>query len=469
MIANCRLDLTEDELCEALTGSPERGCADRTFTRGATGARVVCPVSRARDGLRWVLGRYGVGRGDEVLMPDLMCDTAGEAVMRTGARLVTYGLAAGTFRPSVESCERAVSATTKALVVPHLYGIPADMAGFARLSGRHHLLLIEDSALRFPAEEGALANYESPAACVLYSFNYGKPLSLGWGGLLSLARPLAVRMGLPGTAPMAEEDDRFYAAALLLGQVVTGPARPGGYPVRADAGLHLLSRKGGGRRPAVPDWSMVDEVLAAARNGMPSLLAWCEMNAARIRPPAGGMPPPAGIGGLVERGRDLAAMVSDRVRAASSVDDAGPAESLLPGGYAERLLQAQRRALEGGAASESRRAVAAVYAAALDPDRWLFPAADQADHWLSYPVVAKWAVRRGRLVRKVVERIGVDVHPYVWPDVLHRVAHLRHAVTAGPGSHESARFVDGLLNLPVHAQMSPDKAQALAGLLNREA
>jgi dTDP-4-amino-4,6-dideoxygalactose transaminase len=395
-----------------------------------------------------------------------MCDTAGEAVAWTGARLVTYGLIPGSFTPSVESCERAVSPATKAVIVPHLYGIPADVRGFARLADRHHLLLVEDSALRLPVSEEAILDYDSPAGCVLHSFNYGKPLSLGWGGIVSLTRSLAADIGLPDATPMAEPDDRFYAAAMLLGHVVTDSAGLRDHPVRADAGLHLLTKTGGGRRSAVPDWNMMEEVLGAATSGPLSFMEWYAAHAARVRPAAGGVSSPSRIGRLLEHARAVVAAGAHRLRSRLPAGSAGPMESLRSGGYSERLLETQWRLLANHASPTSRSTVAALYAATLDPDTWVFPPADQASHWLSYPVAAKSALQRDRLVRTAAEHLGVDIFPYVWPEVLHRVPHLRHAVVPGPGSRETACLVDGLLNLPVHAQMPLERAAALVDLLN---
>ena len=460
MIANVRLDLGLDELCAA-AAAPAGG---RSALRVREGSRVVCPVSRARDGLWWVLARFGVGVGDEVLIPGFMCDTAGDAVAATGARLVTYGLVDGTFRPSVELCRQALSSATKALIVPHLFGIPTSLGDFADLAERHRLLLIEDSALVFPAAQDALENYDSPAACVVYSYNYGKPLALGWGGLVSLTPSLVERVGLPEAVPMDEEDDRFYAAALLVGHIVLDAGRLRGV-ARADAGLHLLTTSGGERRPAVPDRAAVDGVLDAARKGPVALVAWCDTNLPSLRA-AWSERLPSGIDGVAERARALVARAGGALRGPHAAEQGELLESLRPGGYAERLLEAERRALEEGSGAQARRALATVYASGLDGSRWLFPPADAARYWLSYPVVCRRAVPRDRLVRRVTRHLQVDVYPYVWPQVLHRVSRLRRAVTAGPGSANDALFAERLLNLPVHPQMTLEQAEALVAWLN---
>ena len=488
MIANIRLDIGVDELCAVLAGRPDAGCLPLCGRRTAQcGGRVVSAVSRARDGLSWVLARGGVGCGDEVLVTDLMCDTAGDAVRAGGARLITYGLVPGSLKPSPESCARAVSGRAKALIVPHLCGVRTDLADFAGIARRHGLLLIEDSALLFPAGEGALECYQTEADCVVYSFNYGKPLAAGWGGAVSLSPPLAAGTGLPPIVAMNADDDRFYAAALLVGHVMTGSARLSDAAIPADIGLHLLVAEGGGRRPAVPDREAVDEVFAAATRGPDAVLAWCDSRAARVHAAWSARLPPE-MGSLLRRAH-RAAMGLSRVglivaglaaasRRGEVATDGDPLESLRPGGYAERLLEAQRRALAAGSGSEARRNLAASYAAGLDPERWIFPAADEAGHWLSYPVAAKQPLgRRGlsggragrdRLVRQIAASLGVDAYPYVWSDVLHRVPRLQGAVTAGPDSADSARLVDGLLNLPVHAQMTAEKADTLVELLNVE-
>jgi len=475
VIANVRFDASLDELCAALIEPRPPGSPLSPLTTVSNGSRTVCPVSRARDALRWVLARCGIGAGDHVLVPDLMCETAGEAVAWTGARVVTYGLVPGTLEPSPEYCERAVTPATRALIVPHLYGIPARMDDFSGIAERHGLLLIEDSALIFPGQNEP-AEYRSPAPCVIYSFNYGKPLSLGWGGLISLAPELVSRISLPAGSVMNEEDDRFYAAALLLGQAATDAALLGNGPVSAGVGLHLLS-DGGGNRPATPDWGAVDEVLRLAQSGSVALLEWVDAEQShrcrsqrrmasrasmRIRAQASRLWP------LLSPGRWARAAVRMLTGATPRADDA-LLDALLPGGLAERLLDLQWRQLREEPGSAARRAVAQCYEGVLDSSKWLFPAASQAAYWLSYPVAATRPIERDRLVGRIANGLGVDVHPYVWPDVLHRVPHLRRAVWPGPGSEESAKLVDALLNLPVHPAVPMEKAQALAELLNREA
>lgn len=470
MIANIRLDVGLDELCAALMSSA--ACGSMSLLDGAgtrTGRRAVHPVSRGRDGLSWVLSRFGVGAGDEVVVTDLMCDTVGEAVYSTGARLVTYGLVPGSFMPSPQSCEQAISGRTKALIVPHLYGLQMGLADFASLATEHGLLLIEDSALSFPVNDGALEDRQTPAGCSLYSFNYGKPLAVGWGGVMSLSPSSAAEVGLPQVESMDEEDDRFYAAALLAGHVMTDSARRSGAITRADVGLHLLTAEGGGGRPAIPDRAAVDAVFEAAGEGPAAVLEWCSRRGSGVRRPWRGTPMPSGVGGAVGRARALAARLRLGRIGAHGESEAEPMEVLRPGGYAERLLGLQERRLREGDTAASRRATASFYAANLDPDRWTFAEADQAAYWLSYPVAAKRPLRRDRLVRAVAERLAVDVCPYVWPDVLHRIPRLRGTVVAGPDSVESARLVDGLLNLPVHGQMPLEKAKALVELLNEEA
>lgn len=474
MIPNVRLDASLDELCAALAGPRAPGSPLSPLTTVSNGSRTVCPVSRARDGIRWVFARHGIGAGDDVLVPDLMCETAGEAVAWTGARLVTYGLVPGTFEPSPEYCERAITAATRALLVPHLYGIPALLDDFSTVAARHGLLLIEDSALVFPSRDEP-AEYQSPAPCVIYSFNYGKPLSLGWGGLVSLEPELVSRIGLPAGSVMGEEDDRFYAAALLLSRAATDRDLPGEGPVSASAGLHLLS-DGGGNRPATPDWDAVDEVLEAAQSGPETLLEWLDTRLsrrcvsqpqvksrrlARMRAHASRLWP------LFGPWRWVRAAVRTLPGTKPNADDA-LLDALLPGGLAERLLDLQWRQLREGPGSAVRRAVAECYSSVLDPSKWLFPAAEQVAYWLSYPVAATRPIQRDRLVGRIANDLGLDVHAYVWPDVLHRVPHLRRVVMPGPGSEESAALVDALLNLPVHPGMSLEKAEALAELLNRE-
>lgn len=448
MIHRCRPDLDVACFCHALQD------ASAASALPELGGRALFPVPMAREGLRWFLDRAGIGAGDEVALPALLCDAVADAILAVGATPVTFGVSEDDFSPSADFCERALTPATRAVVVPHLYGAPADLAAFRTLCDVKDCLLIEDCAPCVFGDSGGYA-VGSVGDCSIYSFQYDKPLSLGWGGAVSLSPAGHEQMGEPSFPAMSEGDDRLLAASFLVQHTLTEAARLGGVFLSMTCAVeYLLAHRG-----------EVDAVLALAAEGDPAaeLAAWCDEHIELPKPSAA-----AALLACVKRMAKRVLPAALRRRAGRR----GPSPArvqfdgtvLRPGGLCERLLAVQFRE---GEASVARARVAAIYGDGLSREAMVVPRADRAPHWLRFPV----ALRAGRAARERVSRraarqLGVEIWPYTWPVAVHRVPRLHGKVRPGPGSDETARLIDGLLNLPVHSQMGEDAARRLVELLN---
>jgi dTDP-4-amino-4,6-dideoxygalactose transaminase len=104
-----------------------------------------------------------------------------EAVLAAGATPVFFDLEPGALTSDPEHCEAALTPRTRALVVQHTFGIPADMERFAELARRRGLPLIEDCCHTYRSTWGgrAVGTFGDAA---FYSFEWGKPLTVGLGG-----------------------------------------------------------------------------------------------------------------------------------------------------------------------------------------------------------------------------------------------------------------------------------------------
>jgi hypothetical protein len=224
-------------------------------------------LPRARHGLAWVLAQSGVGPGDEVLIPDLEHLSMPRAALSVGALPVAYGVAIGDLAPSLEWCVAGVTNRTRAVVVPHLYGFYTHLAGFRELADRHGLLLIEDSAHLISDVEVPPLEHDA-ADCALYSFDYDKPLSVGWGGALALSERLRGRVGAPAFETLSVERDRTYAAAFLVQHCLSDAAVLAERFFLSTDVLTRVERGGPG---------LVEEILRAAGEDepAPALLEWC--------------------------------------------------------------------------------------------------------------------------------------------------------------------------------------------------
>ena len=87
---------------------------------------------RSVQGLRrwsWRCGRLTIGAGDEVIMPSYVCAAPWLATQRVGAQARLVDIDLNTFNIDPLAARRAVTKKTRAIIVPHLFGLPADLDG----------------------------------------------------------------------------------------------------------------------------------------------------------------------------------------------------------------------------------------------------------------------------------------------------------------------------------------------------
>ncbi|PJF40390.1 MAG: DegT/DnrJ/EryC1/StrS family aminotransferase [Chloroflexi bacterium] len=103
-------------------------------------------VDSGASALKLLLIAYGIGEGDEVIIPaNTFIATAG-AVTFAGATPVLVDIAPNTYNIDVNAIEAAITPRTKAIMPVHLYGTFADMTPILDLAARNNLLVIEDAA-----------------------------------------------------------------------------------------------------------------------------------------------------------------------------------------------------------------------------------------------------------------------------------------------------------------------------------
>lgn len=92
------------------------------------------------------LRALGVGPGDEVIVPPYTFIASASAIMLCHATPVFADIDPETLNLSVQAAEAAITPRTRAIVVVHFGGRPAEMDAFQALAKRHGLMLLEDAA-----------------------------------------------------------------------------------------------------------------------------------------------------------------------------------------------------------------------------------------------------------------------------------------------------------------------------------
>jgi len=111
-------------------------------------------VGNGLDAIRLILMGYGIGPGDEVIVPGHTFIATWLAVSAVGAEPVPVDVQPDTYNLDPQRLEAAVSPRTRAIIVVHLYGQPAAMDEINAVATRHNLYVVEDAAQAHGAEYG---------------------------------------------------------------------------------------------------------------------------------------------------------------------------------------------------------------------------------------------------------------------------------------------------------------------------
>lgn len=103
-------------------------------------------VGNGLEALQLILRGYGIGPGDEVIVPANTYIATWLAVSNAGATVVPVEPDGRTYNIDPARIEAAISSRTKAILPVHLYGQPADMSPINEIAIRHGLKVIEDAA-----------------------------------------------------------------------------------------------------------------------------------------------------------------------------------------------------------------------------------------------------------------------------------------------------------------------------------
>ena len=91
--------------------------------------------------------QFGIGKGDEVILPAQTHVATAHSIEYTGATPVSVDVQATTGNIDPELVSSAITKRTKAIAVVHYLGLPVDMDAIMALAKKHSLYVVEDSAL----------------------------------------------------------------------------------------------------------------------------------------------------------------------------------------------------------------------------------------------------------------------------------------------------------------------------------
>jgi dTDP-4-amino-4,6-dideoxygalactose transaminase len=135
-------------------------------------------------GLMTCIAALGLGPGDELICPPYTMSASAACSLFYGVVPVFADIDPVTFCLDPASVEARITPRTRAIMVVHLFGLPADMDALLAVAVRHDLRVVEDAA------QAPLARYRDRLVGSIgdiggFSLNYHKHIHTGEGGVVS--------------------------------------------------------------------------------------------------------------------------------------------------------------------------------------------------------------------------------------------------------------------------------------------
>ena len=155
----------------------ERAAADYV------GASHAVAVNSGTSGLHLCIRCLDIGEGDEVIVPSFTFIAAANVICMERATPVFVDIDPATLNLDPQKVEAAITPRTRAILVVHTFGRPADMTALADIAKRHRLRVIEDACEAIGAEyHGQKVGAIGDAG--VFAFYPNKQITTGEGGMI---------------------------------------------------------------------------------------------------------------------------------------------------------------------------------------------------------------------------------------------------------------------------------------------
>jgi perosamine synthetase len=158
------------------------GQFEKAFSDYLGGGHAVA-VSNGTVALQLALTTLGIGRGDEVIVPDFTFGASINSIVHSGATPVLADVDPETWTIDLDEFSRRITPQTKAVMPVHVYGQPAHVDEIMALAEENGLFVIEDCAEALGATyKNRRVGLDGDATC--FSFFANKSITTGEGGMV---------------------------------------------------------------------------------------------------------------------------------------------------------------------------------------------------------------------------------------------------------------------------------------------
>lgn len=148
------------------------------------GVKHAVTINSNTSGLFTAIGAVGVQPGDEVIVSPYSMSASAVAPLVYGGIPVFADIDPVTFCMDPKSIAERITPRTKAILVVHIFGHPADMDPIMELAKKHNLYVIEDCA-QAPMGKYKGRNVGTIGDLGVFSLNYHKHIHTGEGGVIT--------------------------------------------------------------------------------------------------------------------------------------------------------------------------------------------------------------------------------------------------------------------------------------------
>ncbi len=150
----------------------------------AVGIDNAVAVSSATTALSLALHVLGIGAGDEVVVPSLTFIASVNPIVHSGATPVFADVDPRSFNLDPDAFEAALTPRTRAVMLIHQLGLPADLDEIQRRADAHGVAILEDSACALgSSHKGQPIGSSRNLNC--FSFHPRKVIVTGEGGMMT--------------------------------------------------------------------------------------------------------------------------------------------------------------------------------------------------------------------------------------------------------------------------------------------
>ena len=180
-----------------------------------TGANFAVAVSNCTTALHLSMIVASIGIGDEVICPSMSYIATANCIKYVGATPV-FAEVREDYNIDLEDVKKKITSKTKAILIVHQIGMPADIDEFSALCKEKNLILIEDAACAIGSSyKGKKIGSHSDLVC--FSFHPRKVISTGDGGMITTSNKVyADRMKLLRQHGMSVNDRVRHKSATVI-------------------------------------------------------------------------------------------------------------------------------------------------------------------------------------------------------------------------------------------------------------